>query len=110
LVCDTAGVWFQLTALLLAAAFLPGYAQRITGTVADAKGQAVEAATVTLFRSADSSTVRTTTTDKAGHFAFDRIPAGQYLLSASLVGYSTAWSPPIDNSKPSIPFSLSKPR
>jgi iron complex outermembrane recepter protein len=89
-----------LTAVLLAAAFLPLYAQRIAGTVADAKGQAVEAATVTLFRSADSSKVGTTTTDKAGHFAFDRIPAGKYLLSASSVGYSTVWSLPIDNSKP----------
>ena len=89
-----------LTALLLAAAFFPIYAQRITGTVADAKGQAVEAATVTLFRSADSSKVRTTSTDKAGHFAFDRIPAGNYLLSASSVGYSTVWSPPIDHSNP----------
>ena len=95
-----------LTALLLATAFHPIFAQRITGTVADAKGQTLEAATITLFRSADSSKVRTTTSDKAGRFVFDRIPVGKYLLSVSSVGYSTAWSQPIDNSRPDATLTI----
>jgi iron complex outermembrane recepter protein len=113
-------IFFLLTAFLLITAFQPLFAQpsgkvpgaivdtggkvatwsRISGTVADARGQALEAATITLVKAADSSKLKTTASDRGGHFAFDRVPAGKYLISASSVGFSTVWSLPLDLSRP----------
>ncbi len=68
---------------------IPG---KIEGLVKDEKGQPIEAASVTLLSARDSSRVRQTVTDKAGHYEFDRVPAGKYLLSGSSVGFSLLYS------------------
>jgi len=46
----------------------------------------LRSATITL-NSADGSVARTTFTDDAGRFAFDRLPAGSFRLTASKPGY-----------------------
>src|SRR5579863_3773509 len=77
----------------------PVFAQsdaRISGTVGDAKGQPIEAATVILLKAKDSSRLKATATDKTGHFRFDHIPAGKYLITSSSVGYESSWSAPFD--------------
>ena len=86
-------------ALLLTFTALTSRAQsdaRISGTVADSKGQLLEASTITLLQTKDSSRVKTTVTDKAGHFRFDHVPAGKYLVMASSVGYGVLYSTPFD--------------
>ena len=88
-----------LTVILLIIIGFPVFAQsdaRISGTVGDAKGQPVEAATVVLLKAKDSSRLKATATDKTGHFRFDRIPAGKYLVMTSSVGYESSWSAPFD--------------
>src|ERR1700742_4078759 len=106
-----------LTAFVLLTAFsflvsLPGMAQnpgpakaqssasatgqnpgKVAGVARDAKGQPVESATMTLLNAADSAKVRVTATDKAGRYAFNGLPAGKYLISASSVGFATTYSP-----------------
>lgn len=87
-----------LTALFLIAT-IPALAQTapgtIDGTIRDEKGQGIEAVTITLLHAKDSARFKQTVTDKAGHFAFDQLPAGKYLVSASSVGYGTKYSPAV---------------
>jgi iron complex outermembrane receptor protein len=65
---------------------------KIEGLVKDEKGQPIEAASVTLLSARDSSRVRQTVTDKTGHYEFDRVPTGKYLVSGSSVGFSLLYS------------------
>ena len=69
---------------------------KVTGNISDAKGQPIEAATITLLQAKDSSRLKTTVTDKSGHFKFDHVAAGKYLVSASSVGFSSTYSPLFD--------------
>src|ERR1700761_3674555 len=88
-----------LTAMFLTIIGLSASAQsdaRISGTIGDAKGQPIEAATVILLRAKDSSRVKAIATDKTGHFHFDHISAGKYLVRASSGGFETFWSAPFD--------------
>jgi iron complex outermembrane receptor protein len=86
-----------LTAFLLILVALPAAAQaisgKIDGVVKDEKGQPVEAASVTLLNAKDSTRSRQTVTDKNGHYAFEHIPGGSYLVSASSVGFTVRYSP-----------------
>jgi iron complex outermembrane receptor protein len=66
---------------------------KITGSARDAKGQALESASVTLLNAQDSSRFKATATDKAGQFSFQHVPAGKYLVMASSVGYNSMYSP-----------------
>jgi hypothetical protein len=85
-----------LTAFLLTLTGLSSIAQtstgKIDGTIKDEKGQPIEAVTVTLLQAKDSGRLKETVTGKTGHFAFDNIPAGRYLVTASSVGYSQLYS------------------
>ena len=69
---------------------------RVSGTVADSKGQLLEASTITLLQTKDSARLKTTATDKVGHFRFDHVPAGRYFVMASSVGYGAVYSTPFD--------------
>ena len=69
------------------------FSGKVQGRIGDASGQPVEAATITLLNAKDSSKLKATTSGKTGQFSFDHLAAGKYLVSASSVGYSSAWSP-----------------
>lgn len=66
----------------------PAGSNKIEGNIKDENGQPIEAVTVTLLQAKDSSRLKETATSKTGHFTFDNIPAGKYLVAASSVGYS----------------------
>lgn len=59
----------------------------VKGNVADPTGKPLEFATVALYRSADSSLVKGTTSDAAGHYIFQTVPKGSYYTEASFVGF-----------------------
>jgi hypothetical protein len=89
----------QLTALLLTIISLKASAQsdaRIAGRVSDAKGQPIEAATITLLQARDSARIKATVTDKTGHFRIDHLPAGAYLVLTSSVGFAPVYSAPFE--------------
>jgi len=65
---------------------------RISGTVGDVNGQPLEAATVLLLRAKDSSKLKATATDKTGHYHFDHVAAGKYLVAATSVGFELLYS------------------
>jgi iron complex outermembrane recepter protein len=87
-----------LTAFLLTLTGLSSLAQaptgsfKISGVIKDEKGQPIEAVTITLLQAKDSSRLKEVATGKTGHFAFDNLSAGKYLVSASSVGYSLIYS------------------
>ncbi len=80
-----------LLALLatLAASAGPGAQERatVTGSVTDAQGLALPGATVVL-RTTAREFVASTVTDRMGGFELGGLPAGDYLLAASLLGFA----------------------
>ena len=87
----------RLPALLLAslaASAAVSARQRVTvaGSVTDAQGLALPGAAVVL-RTAERDFVASAVTDRAGAFAFDGVPAGGYVLAASLLGFSPREEP-----------------
>ncbi|KAA9339686.1 TonB-dependent receptor [Hymenobacter busanensis] len=87
-----------LTPALLATTSFSSEAQTrgtVSGSVA-AAGAAVDFATVTLHRAADSTVVKTEFSDEKGVFRFEQAPAGRYLVSAAQVGFARAWSAGFD--------------
>lgn len=52
----------------------------------------VEAATVQLLKTKDSSLVKTTLSDKAGNYVFAAVPAGNYLLCLEALGYKKQYT------------------
>ncbi|MCX6258684.1 MAG: TonB-dependent receptor [Bacteroidia bacterium] len=60
----------------------------LTGTVTDAETtQAVEYATVSLYKSKDSSLVTDTVTDHSGKFRLEKIQYGSYYAMVNFIGY-----------------------
>ncbi|WP_046242477.1 TonB-dependent receptor domain-containing protein [Hymenobacter terrenus] len=68
----------------------------LTGTVATATGAAVEFATITLHRAADSTVVKTEFSDGQGHFQLEAPSGAQYRVSAAQVGFERYWSTPFE--------------
>jgi len=59
----------------------------ISGLVRNGVGAAVDRALILLTPIGASGTVRTSLTDAAGHYQFDRVPAGAYRITALRDGY-----------------------
>lgn len=73
-----------------------GFAQpgaTVVGQLKTTADQPVEFATVALFAGKDSSLVKGTLSDSAGRFRLEKIPAGQYYLKASSVGFRDLKTP-----------------
>jgi iron complex outermembrane recepter protein len=65
---------------------------RIVGTVTAESLKPIEAATVTLLSSTDSSLVKMGVSDQSGTFVFEGIAEGKYLVLVSAVGYQPHYS------------------
>ncbi|HEY0896156.1 MAG TPA: TonB-dependent receptor [Sphingobacteriaceae bacterium] len=87
-------------ALLLLPFMLPAAAQvkiagsRVTGLVQDEEQKPMEFATLILMNSRDSSMVKSAVSDQTGKFIFENVPAGNYRVSANMMGYLKAVSLP----------------
>ncbi len=64
----------------------------VTGFVTDAQGLALPGASVVL-HTTERGFVASTVTDRAGAFALDGVPVGDYVLAASLLGFSPHEAP-----------------
>ena len=65
----------------------------VSGTVASPTGAAVEFATVTLHRAADSTVIKTEFSNEQGAFRLVAAAGGRYRVSAAQVGFGRYWSP-----------------
>lgn len=61
---------------------------KIIGSLKNADGKAVEAATVSLMDAVKKSLVKVSITNKEGSFEFERIPEGKFFLAIAAAGYS----------------------
>jgi iron complex outermembrane receptor protein len=68
----------------------------VRGTINDTKGLALQAATISLLRSTDSSFVKAGLADEKGNFEIAGAAAGSYLLSFTAIGFETGFSSPFD--------------
>ncbi|HEX8504842.1 MAG TPA: TonB-dependent receptor [Hymenobacter sp.] len=94
----TSSLRFSALAALLVAAG-PAWAQSrasLSGNVTTAAGAAVEFATVTLHRAADSVVVKSEFSDAQGHFQLEAPGGARYRVSAAQVGFERYWSAPFD--------------
>ncbi|GAB4024515.1 outer membrane beta-barrel protein [Spirosoma koreense] len=62
----------------------------VSGIVRNTEGATIEFATIALHRATDSVVVKTEFSDAGGAFRFDQLPAGNYFVSASQVGFERA--------------------
>jgi len=67
-------------------------AGKITGNVIDGNLKTLEAATISLLKTKDSSVVKFSTANKTGRFEFDGITEGRYMVSVTAVGHSKGFS------------------
>jgi len=61
---------------------------KITGSVKNAEGKALEAATVSLLKLENQSLVKVSITNKEGNFEFEKIQEGKFLISIAATGYN----------------------
>ena len=83
---------FILISLFTFAQFNP----KVSGKVADASGNPVQAATISVLKAKDSSLVKIFTADRSGNFELERLSEGKYLLAVSAVGHSKVFSLPFE--------------
>ena len=88
-------------------------AQKISGNVRDEMSKPTASATIALLRAKDSVAVKYATSAKDGSYSFNAIPAGNYLIAVSYVGYipvKTKWVTMVagDVSVPEITMKKSK--
>jgi hypothetical protein len=81
---------FSAVALTAARPLLPqAVTAKVTGTVTDPSGAAVQSARVEL-RNTDTNVLRTTTTDAIGNYEFPFVPTGPYTLLVEASGFQKA--------------------
>jgi len=68
---------------------------KLQGSVVKTKDQPLTDATVLLLNSKDSSLVKGSLTVSGGHYSFEKITPGSYIVSASFTGYKQVYSPVI---------------
>jgi ferric enterobactin receptor len=93
-VAQLAGCW-----VLAAGWAVPAFGQEVApirGVVQAESGAAVEFATLTLHRAADSVVVKTEFSDATGKFQLEARPGTAYRVSATQIGFERYWSAPFD--------------
>ena len=88
----------MLIAILLIS--IAGFAQsngKIIGTIIDGGDQKIiDAATISLLKAKDSTLVKLSLTDKEGHFSFENVKNGNYVIMASSIGHRKVYSSAIN--------------
>ena len=77
--------------LLLTATTFFTQAQKISGIAKDENGSPLSGTTISLHKAADSAVVKLAVSKENGAYTFSGIKEGNYKVSASNVGYKTAF-------------------
>jgi len=87
----------KLIYLLIAiATHYTAFSQSLRGVINDNLSHPIPFANVLLLNSKDSTLVKGTVTDTLGLYRIDHVAPGQYVLSASMVGYVQVYKPGIE--------------
>jgi hypothetical protein len=73
-----------------------GFAQQISGNVKDQQGKPISGSTVSLLKAKDSSVVKLAASNNDGHYSFNPIKDGKYIVGITHVGYARTYSPAFD--------------
>ena len=84
------GLLFALTAATSIAQSTT--AHKISGKVADAGGQPIATATITLHKKSDSTVLKMAVSNREGIYEFEQIAKGEYLISATAIGFERTFS------------------
>ena len=76
----------------------------VSGKVIDKNAIALNAVTISLLNAKDSSLIKSVLSDAAGNFLIENTNEGKFLISASAVGCSTAYSSSFSMQENKIPF------
>lgn len=82
---------FILTAITAVAQTKPT-AGKINGNVIDGQKKPLDYVTISLLKAKDSSLVKSAFSDLSGQYGFENISEGEYLVSATMIGYKKAFS------------------
>lgn len=86
-------LFILLTAVSISMVSQAQNAGKVTGSIKDGGNQKIiDATTISLLKSKDSSLVKVAITDKEGSFAFENVKEGNYLVSASSIGHGKVYS------------------
>lgn len=71
-----------------------GYSQttNLSGSIMSEDGQAIEFANILLLNASDSILVKGTISDSTGNYFLEAVKEGEYLISATLIGYETEYT------------------
>ncbi|MDI9869359.1 outer membrane beta-barrel family protein [Flectobacillus roseus] len=89
---------FILSTIITCGLSYAGMAQvkgKISGSVSDNQHKIVEFPTATLLKAKDSTLVKGALGDANGHFEFESVNAGEYLVSVTQMGYKKFFTPKI---------------
>ena len=86
---------FLITLIFLGNAFCLYAQSKINGKVEDTSSQPIPFVNVLLLDNKDSTLVKGAVSDETGNYIINNVPAGTYLLAASMVGYQKAYGSPL---------------
>jgi outer membrane receptor protein involved in Fe transport len=90
-------LFILLTAMSLSYFSNAQSAGKVSGSIKDGGNQKIiDAATISLLRTKDSSLVKTAITDKDGNFIFEKVKDGAYLVAAASIGHTKVYSSAFD--------------
>jgi hypothetical protein len=67
---------------------------KVSGSLVNDQGKPLDYASVSIIKATDSTVVKGALSNDNGVYSFEKIPAGKYLIKASVVGYAKAISQP----------------
>lgn len=85
-------VLFFLSLTILINSFAQNKIGKISGTVTDVNGKAVDAATIYLLRAKDSAMAKVAVSNNKGEYEFEKMAEGKYLVSITTVGLKKSYS------------------
>jgi outer membrane receptor protein involved in Fe transport len=99
-----------LTVLVFTSVSMSSYAQqtagKVEGVVKEEGGKGAEGSTISLLKSKDSSVIKIAAADKAGHYSFESVKEGKYLVAITAVGYGKHYTETFDITSANSSISL----
>jgi outer membrane receptor protein involved in Fe transport len=93
---------FILFLTFLFTSFVQAQTSRISGSVKDGDGKAIQGVTLSLLKVKDSSLAKLAVSDKNGDYELINIKPGKYIISATSVGYGKTFSQPFETGETNI--------
>src|SRR5436190_5639654 len=86
-------LFILLTAMSVSIVSIAQTTGKVTGSIKDGGNQKIiDAATISLLKTKDSSLEKSAVTDKDGNFIFENVKEGSYLVSAASLGHIKVYS------------------